>query len=161
MIRNLLITTVATTLVFFAVALPADGQDGNVGQGMSFTVYAVTTEANPPQLGEWVAVAWDIHELGGTAEVPAPVGDPIGRMIGACIAITEASEGHCVGSAEINGLGTLVLGGKVRHGPGPGLAVTGGTGEFAGAEGVLHETRVPGTVNDRVDTFELTGFNQP
>lgn len=157
--RTRIIITVVAALLAGSVAIAVATNSDNPGQGTTLTFYAKATQqvAGPPPIGEWVSVAWDVHELSGTAETPAPVDDPIGRMAGTCTPLTE-TEGTCVGWVDLDGRGLLTL--ALQTGPDP-FVVTGGTGEFAGAAGVGEEPRVPGTANDRVVTLELSGFNRP
>lgn len=161
--RTRIILAVVVAVLAGSVAVAVASSSDNPGQGTTLSFYARATKvvAGPPDIGEWVTVAWDLHELGGTAEEPSPAGDPIGRMAGACTPLAqtdEGVEGACLGWIDLDGRGMLTM--TLQTGPDP-FAVTGGTGEFAGAEGVGEEPDVPGTANDKVVTIELTGFNQP
>lgn len=154
--RGKIIVAVVVALLVSGVAVASSSD--NPGQGTTLTFYARATKlAGPPPIEESVSVAWELHELGGTAEAPSPTGDPIGRMAGTCTRLTE-TEGVCLGWIDLDGRGMLAL--TLQTGPDP-FAVTGGTGEFTGAQGVGEEPDVPGTANDKIVTIELTGFNRP
>ncbi len=160
--RPRIILAVAVALLASAVAVAMANDADNRGRGTTLSFYASATDlAGQPGLGEWASVAWDLHELGGTADAPIAEGEPVGRMAGTCTPLTvtdEGVEGVCLGWIELDGRGLLTL--MIRTGS-DSFAITGGTGDFAGAEGIGHEPAVDGTANDRVVTLELAGFNQP
>jgi hypothetical protein len=157
--RGRIIVAVAAALLAGSAVVAVASSTDNPGHGttVSFYAQATRTVTAPPPVGEWDSVAWDLYELGGTDQAPSPVGEPIGRAAGACFRLTEV-DGSCIGWYDLAGRGMLTV--ALRVGADP-VVVTGGTGEFVGAGGILNEPRVPGTANDRVVTVQLTGFNRP
>jgi hypothetical protein len=108
----------------------------------------------------------DLYVLGGTAQQPAPVGDPVGRNTIDCTAI-EASETSfrllCHGVIEKFGLGTiswqaiLVFSAEAESQPIT-VAITGGTGVFAnaGGEALVYDSEETG---DAVYEIRLQRFD--
>ncbi len=158
-------TVVAIILAVGLVAVQAAAGSDNPGKGMTIDLYSRLTDLNgiaqPSQPGDEGYVGRDLYALGGDPSSPVPIGEPIGRLVGVCTLVT-ASEGICHGVYDLTGRGTLTayleleVGSGVNH-----VAITGGTGEFAGASGTAEEAFVPGSFPDQVLHLELHGFNQP
>lgn len=135
------------------------------GQNVVLDLYAAQTDdspaTGPSKPGDQNYIAWDLYELSETAPFPDRTGEPIGRQVADCTLITT-TEGLCHSVLDISGRGTIAIYLEVnlaRSGLDP-AAVTGGTGEFAGASGTLQGTEVPGKPNDHVYHVVLTAAVQ-
>lgn len=110
----------------------------------------------PPKAGQQNILGSDLYQLGGTDAAPVPTGDAIGRRVAVCTVVTS-SEAICRAIVDLHGRGTLAAQLEVLiPGGNQGIAITGGTGEFAGAAGTIDETMVPGQPNDRVLKVTIT-----
>lgn len=164
--RSIVVAMVIAVILVGAVATSAVlANASNRGQGTKLDLYAAQTDFRPASFptspGDQNYIGWDLYALDDSGTVPAPQGDPIGRELGVCTLVTP-SEGVCDGLLELDGRGTLTLYLEVNLASGSqASAITGGTGEFAGAGGTMAETIVPGNPNDRVNHIELTGRSQP
>jgi hypothetical protein len=104
----------------------------------------------PPRAGQTNIVGSDLYQLGGSADSPLPTGEPIGRRVAVCTVAT-AGEAVCEGMLRIDGRGTISAQLEVLiPGGNQGIAITGGTDEFAGRTGTITERPVAGHPNDRV-----------
>ena len=156
----------ATCLSVGLLVTTAVQANDNPGTGETIELYALTTDlsatlSSPPQPGEFAAFGRDLYMLGGTPAVPIPVGSPIGRNLIFCIVVTS-SEAICHGQWSLDGRG-IVSGSTyldLTMPPGVEAPLTGGSGEFAGAAGVIENRPVPGA-QDQVWVLEIAGFNQP
>ncbi|HZD24395.1 MAG TPA: hypothetical protein VE569_13510 [Acidimicrobiia bacterium] len=167
--RKLVITVVIGILWAGAASLTAvqaAAVSDNPGRGEVLDFYMKGTHQSinltqPPQPGQQNIIGRDLYVLGGTEIAPVPDGDAIGRRVGVCTVVT-AGEAICDGVLLLDGLGTITVQlGVLIPGGNQGIAVTGGYGDFAGANGTITETDVPGHPNDRVLHVELGGFSQP
>lgn len=153
---------VAAAIVLMAVG-SAVGKD-NAGQGMSLDLYLRNTSfvGGPPAApGDRNQIGFELYRLGGTEQAPEPAGDPIGHAAGECVMLT-VDGGLCVAIYHLDGRGTIATQFEYLFATGiPGVAVTGGTDEFAGASGAGTEVVSAGHPSDRIVRFELTGYNQP
>jgi len=127
------VALVITLLCSFSAQ--AAGLNGN-----HFSVYAQTVDAAfppnfPPLIGEQIVFARDVYQadLSDPAN-PVPVGDVIGSNITVCIAAPPAGI-SCSGSLTLFGRGSLMLQAPFVFENPTNVAVTGGTGDFAGVGG--------------------------
>lgn len=140
--------------------------NGNPGTGLVLDLYMRGTDqtadlTQPPQPGQQNLLGSDLYELGGSDASPTPSGQPIGRRIGVCT-IATPGEALCDGIIDLDGRGTISAQLEVLlPGGNQGIAITGGTGEFAGASGTITEAPVAGHPHDRVLEVRISGFDQP
>lgn len=138
----------------------------NPGQGLTLDLYMQGTDqvanlSQPPQPGQQNLLGSDLYELGGSATSPSPTGERIGRRIAVCTVATPG-EAVCDGIIDLKGRGTISAQLEVLiPGGNQGIAITGGTGDFAGATGTIVESPVPGHPTDRVLRVQISGFAQP
>lgn len=112
--------------------------------------------SQPPEPGQRNIIGSDLYLLTGD-DAPAPAGEAIGRRVAVCTVVTP-DEAICSGMLHLDDRGTLAVQLEVLlPGGNQGIAVIGGTGEFAGVSGVVIETMVPGRSRDRVLHVELLG----
>lgn len=162
-IAAVVLLAVAAGLALFATLGTTRGD--NPGERLTLSLYMRGTDqsinlSQPPEPGQQNIVGSDIYLLGGTEEQPAPDGDPIGRRIGVCTVVTS-SEAVCVGVLDLDGRGTISAQLEVLiPGGNQGIAITGGTAEFAGAAGTIAERPVTGQPNDRILDIEIIGLRR-
>lgn len=154
---------VVLAVVVVVVAVQGIAGTGNPGQGTVLDVYSqgtslFSTLTQPPQPGQQNIGGSDLFVLGGTKEAPAPTGERMGRRWGVCT-VSTPHEVICEGIVLLDGRGTLTvqLGVLIPEGN-QGIAVTGGTGEFAGTHGTIVESKVPGHPDDRILHIDLKGL---
>lgn len=148
---------VALSLAVVGGAAVATNDASAPEQGTTLELYAEHTARRPPgsRQGEWYVQSWDLYELGRTRVAPPPGGHRIGRLVESCVTVTEQAV-MCLGTFDLDERGTIAITLAVDSGAGyPGIAVTGGSGEFTGASGEVYEGHVPGIAYDRVFTIEL------
>lgn len=164
--RGLTVTAmlvVVAVLVGVAVFIGSGGAGSaaRAGQRVTLSLYmSGTNQSNnltqPPAPGQQNILGSDLYQLGGTDAAPAPTGDAIGRRVAVCTVVTP-SEAICRAIVDLHDRGTLAAQLEVLlPGGNQGIAITGGTGEFAGAAGTITETMVPGQPNDRVLEVSIT-----
>lgn len=131
--------------------------------GLSMDVYSRGTQltndlSQPPKPGQGTLAGADLFLLGGSSDHPAPEGPAIGSRFGVCTVVTD-SQALCDGMIDLDGRGTISVQLEVLiPGGNQGIAITGGTGEFAGAAGTVTESMVPGHPDDRVLEIRITGY---
>ncbi|MFQ5555969.1 MAG: hypothetical protein ACE5GB_00405 [Acidimicrobiales bacterium] len=143
-----------------AVVDGAPSQAPGTGQVLKMDLYLIGTDVeanvtNPPEPGQQNFIGGDLYELDEAADSPSPTGDPVGRAVGLCTQVTQ-EERTCSGVFNLHGRGLLTVQVEVVRGSNQGVAVTGGTGEFAGARGTILETAVSGRPTDRLNQIEVT-----
>lgn len=135
---------------------------GTSGHDVTMDLYMAGTDqwqdlTQPANPGERNLLGSDLYQLGGSEAEPAPSGDVIGRRVGACTVVTT-HEALCDGLFDLGDRGTMSAQLEVLlPGGNQGIAITGGTGEFAGASGSVVESQVPGHPNDRVLNIHISG----
>lgn len=158
------VSTVVSTVLMGGAAQARD----NPGNGVSLELYALTTDvsiqlSSPPQPGETAIFGRDLYWLGGTVNEPEPAGDPIGRNTILCTMITT-SEASCEGRWSLDDIGQITgsayLDFTQADTDGSGASLTGGSGAFMGAEGVINTYPAAGG-QDQVWIVDITGFSQP
>jgi hypothetical protein len=138
----------------------------NPGTGLVLDLYMRGTDQSadltqPPQPGQQNLLGSDLYALGGSDASPTSSGQPVGRRIGVCTVAT-AGEALCDGIIDLGGRGTISAQLEVLlPGGNQGIAITGGTGEFAGATGTITESPVAGHPHDRVLELRISGFSRP
>ena len=158
------ITTIAVIVSAGFVVARVSAGDANPGRGLTLDLYGGLTDFNgvamPSSPGEETFIGRDLYQLADDG-APAPEGERIGRLVGMCTLVTS-NEGVCHGVVNLDGRGTIALYLEVKAGSGDaGLAVIGGTGEFAGASGAGEELPVPGNPSDHYLRIHLSGFSAP
>jgi hypothetical protein len=150
-ILGISIAAVALTL---GVALPAAGSSRSADRDHTFRVTATLTEAAQLDLGTAGPSLGD--EIVFTGKL-LQGGHQIGHQGGTCTTVSmQRHEAQCVATysfraGQITGQTVIVLGSPARYQG----AITGGTGRFTGAEGVVHVRPATATNPTGTLTFDL------
>ena len=157
------------TLLLGAIYFPglACAGDTNPGQGSTLELYAQTTDfyaelTMPFQPGQRAIYGRDLYALGGTEQAPQPIGEKLGRQALICTVISP-TEASCQSTWLLYELGQITGSAFLDFAAPPdafepGAPLTGGSGEFSGAAGVIFNQGVAGT-SDQVWYIDISGFS--
>jgi hypothetical protein len=145
---------IAAAALTVGVALPAAGSSTSTGSHQKFRVTATLTEAAQLDLGTTGPSLGD--EIVFTGKLLRG-GHQIGHQGGTCTTVSVLrQEAQCVATysldaGRITAQTLIVLGSPARYQ----AAITGGTGSYAGAEGVIHVRPATATNPNGTLTFDL------
>jgi hypothetical protein len=148
--------SIAAAAVTVGVALPAAGSSGSAGSQHRFRVTATLTEGAQLDLGTTGPSLGD--EIVFTGKL-LQGGHQTGHQGGTCTTVSmQRHEAECLATYSFRGgritaQTVIVLGSPKRYQ----AAVTGGTGRYAGAEGVVHVRPATATNPNGTLTFDLEG----
>jgi hypothetical protein len=119
----------------------------------TFTTVGTTVREKDVDVGKQGPSVGDTY--GWTIDIKSEAGVDLGTERTQCT-LGVNRWAICIGTADITGRGEIVTTGAVDFGPGRSLRfdvpITGGTGDFANARGVVH---IHLTENREIGTFEL------
>jgi hypothetical protein len=151
---GVLSAAIAVAALVAGVAIPAAGSSGQAGQDRTFRVTATVTEISQIDLGA------PGPSLGDEIVFSGPLlrgGNQVGHQGAVCTTVgLQRHEAQCIatysfGGGQITAQALVILGSAAPYD----VAITGGTGNYEGAEGEIHVRPATPTNPNGILTFHL------